>query len=56
MPILIAAAKRLPGDLYKDGDVDGTDLALYLSEPTAMAPEVLAEYFGRNDCRDIAGH
>ncbi|UCF91532.1 MAG: hypothetical protein JSW39_25215 [Desulfobacterales bacterium] len=44
-----------PGDLNKDGDVDGADLALYISAPTDVPLADLAGDFGGNDCRDTAG-
>ena len=38
------------GDFNTDGDVDGTDLAIYASGLSEMAITKIADNFGRMDC------
>ena len=40
------------GDFEPDGDVDGADLAEYISNSTGIALEVFASDFGRTDCNE----
>ena len=38
------------GDFEPDGDVDGNDLADYISDSMGISLADFAENFGRNDC------
>jgi hypothetical protein len=39
------------GDYQSDRDVDGADLAAYLSDPAGVTLEEFSANFGRADCR-----
>ena len=40
----------MPDDFDGDGDVDGSDLAVFAADPTAVTLEQFAPNFGRTDC------
>ena len=40
-----------PGDVEPDGDVDGSDLAAYISGSMMIALEDFSANFGRTDCK-----